>query len=143
MSSTHHGRFIQLPYSTRGSSLVSSMAKDKLLLKFPSPGFCRTRKEKPKTVALILASFATLDRMSRVTLLWEICSKCGCLAKILLIVKRNWTKSSLENLTKRSYIQLRPTTLVIFKNRPSEHYTIKMYSPYNWQDSFLLLYWNP
>lgn len=45
--STHHGGFIQLPHSTRGSSLVSGTAKDELLPELSSAGFCRTGKEKP------------------------------------------------------------------------------------------------
>lgn len=65
-------------------------------------------------------------------------------AKLLLIAKTNWTRSSPEILEVLTHL-LKPTTLklTVYKERPSEHYTIKTYSPYNWLDSFLLLYWNP
>lgn len=126
--STHHGGFIQLPHNTRGSSLVPSMAKDELLLKFYSPGFSRTGKEKPKTVNPDTYWVLLLYTRCLESLYFEefVVNVGVFFVKMLLIGKRNWTKSSLEIPEVLLHL-LKPTTLKLtaFKQRPSEHYQSK------------------
>lgn len=82
--------------------------------------------------------------MSKVTELWRLHGKCGCFVKLLLKKMTKWTRNSLESFEVLLQL-LKPTTLklTVYKDRPSRHCTVKTYSPYNWQDSFLLLCWNP